>query len=101
MNKELEVHAKAHSQATGALQASEVLYQKAQKEVQHKDWELKNTTAMKDSRLKDICAIKKLDIGHYCLNIITLLLPRIKELDDKLQQMERNYNKDQEAYNRK
>ncbi|XP_056627815.1 coiled-coil domain-containing protein 57 isoform X2 [Triplophysa dalaica] len=75
LNKELEVHAKAHSQATGALQASEVLYQKAQKEVQHKGWELKNTTAMKDSR--------------------------IKELDDKLQQIERNYKKDREAYNRK
>ncbi|KAA0725032.1 Coiled-coil domain-containing protein 57 [Triplophysa tibetana] len=75
LNKELEVHAKSHSQATGALQASEVLYQQAQKEVQHKDWELRNTTAMKDSR--------------------------IKELDDKLQQMERNYKKDREAYNRK
>ncbi|KAI7797058.1 coiled-coil domain-containing protein 57 [Triplophysa rosa] len=74
LNKELEVHAKAHSQVTEALQASEELYQQAQKEVQRKDWELKNTTAMKDSR--------------------------IKELDDK-QQMERNYKNDREAYNRK
>lgn len=75
LSKELEVHAKAHSHATEALQASEELYQQAQKEIQRKDWELKNTTAMKDSR--------------------------IKELEDKLQQMERNYKKDQEAYNRK
>lgn len=50
LSKELEVHAKAHSQATEALQASEELYQLAQKEIQHRDWDLKNTTAMKDSR---------------------------------------------------
>lgn len=50
MSKELEVHAKAHSQATEALQASEELHQQAQKEIQRRDWEIKNTTAMKDSR---------------------------------------------------
>jgi len=50
LSKELEVHAKARSQATEALQASEELYQLAQKEIQHRDWDLKNTTAMKDSR---------------------------------------------------
>lgn len=50
MSKELEVHAKAHSQATEALQTSEELYQQAQKEIQRKHWDLKNTTAMKDSR---------------------------------------------------
>ncbi|XP_065118871.1 coiled-coil domain-containing protein 57 [Paramisgurnus dabryanus] len=75
LGKELEVHAKAHSQATEALQACEELYQQAQKEIQRKDWELRNTTAMKDSR--------------------------IKELEDKLQQMEKIYKKDQRAYNRK
>ncbi|XP_016427790.1 coiled-coil domain-containing protein 57 isoform X1 [Sinocyclocheilus rhinocerous] len=75
LSKELEVHAKAHSQATEALQASEEHHQQAQKEIQHRDWEIKNTTAMKDSR--------------------------IKELEDKLKQMENNYKKEQEAYNRK
>ncbi|KAK2876272.1 hypothetical protein Q8A67_020368 [Cirrhinus molitorella] len=75
LSKELEVHSKAHSQATGALQASEELYQQAQKEIQRRDWDLKNTTSMKDSR--------------------------IKELEVKLKQMENNYKKEQEAYNRK
>ncbi|XP_077056636.1 coiled-coil domain-containing protein 57 isoform X3 [Siphateles boraxobius] len=75
LSKELEVHAKAHSQATEALQASEELYQLAQKQIQHKDWDLKNTSAMKDSR--------------------------IKELEVKLKQMESHYKKEQEAYNRK
>ncbi|XP_048026596.1 LOW QUALITY PROTEIN: coiled-coil domain-containing protein 57 [Megalobrama amblycephala] len=75
LSKELEVHAKAHSQTTEALQASEELYQLAQKEIQHRDWDLKNTTAMKDSR--------------------------IKELEVTLKQMENNYKKEQEAYIRK
>uniref|UniRef100_A0A9J8CZE7 Coiled-coil domain containing 57 n=1 Tax=Cyprinus carpio carpio TaxID=630221 RepID=A0A9J8CZE7_CYPCA len=75
LSKELEVHAKAHSQATEALQASEELHQQAQKEIQRRDWEIKNTTAMKDSR--------------------------IKELEDIRKQMENNYKKEQEAYNRK
>ncbi|XP_056325999.1 coiled-coil domain-containing protein 57 isoform X1 [Danio aesculapii] len=75
LNKELEVHAKAHSQATEALQASEELYQQAQKEIQHRDWDLKNTTAMKDSR--------------------------IKELEGTLKQLENNYKKEQEVYDRK
>ncbi|XP_051958179.1 coiled-coil domain-containing protein 57 [Xyrauchen texanus] len=75
LSKELEVHTKAHNQAIEALQASEELYQQAQKEIQRRDWDLKNTSAMKDSR--------------------------IKELKDKLQQMESNYKKEQKAYNRK
>lgn len=75
LSKELEVHAKAHSQATEALQASEELYQQAQKEIQHRDWDLKNTTAMKDSR--------------------------IKELEETLKQLENNCKKEQEAYDRK
>ncbi|XP_058650569.1 coiled-coil domain-containing protein 57 isoform X4 [Onychostoma macrolepis] len=75
LSKELEVHAKAHSQATEALQTSEELYQQAQKEIQRKRWDLKNTTAMKDSR--------------------------IKELEDKQKIMENNYKKEQETYNRK
>ncbi|XP_073723165.1 coiled-coil domain-containing protein 57 isoform X2 [Misgurnus anguillicaudatus] len=75
LSKDLEVHAKAHSQATEALQACEEFYQQAQKEIQRKDWELRNTTAMKESR--------------------------IKELEDKIQQMEKIYQKDQRAYIRK
>ncbi|XP_051529914.1 coiled-coil domain-containing protein 57-like isoform X3 [Myxocyprinus asiaticus] len=75
LSKELEVHAKAHNQATEALQACEELYQQALKEIQRKDWDLKNTTAMKDSK--------------------------IKEFNDRLQQLESNYKKEQKAYNRK
>ncbi|XP_052426079.1 coiled-coil domain-containing protein 57 [Carassius gibelio] len=75
LSKELDVHAKAHSQATEALQTSEELHQQAQKEIRRRDWEIKNTTAMKDSR--------------------------IKELEDKLKQMESINKKEQEAYNRK
>ncbi|TRY87148.1 hypothetical protein DNTS_010214 [Danionella cerebrum] len=75
LSKELEVHANAHSQATEALQNTEELYQQTQKEIQRREWDLKNTTAMKDSR--------------------------IKELEDAIKQMEARHKKEQNTYNRK
>uniref|UniRef100_A0AAY5EUN3 Coiled-coil domain containing 57 n=1 Tax=Electrophorus electricus TaxID=8005 RepID=A0AAY5EUN3_ELEEL len=45
LNKELEVHAKAHSQASKALQVSEQLYQQAQKDILHREWELTHVHA--------------------------------------------------------
>ncbi|XP_058263006.1 coiled-coil domain-containing protein 57 isoform X2 [Hemibagrus wyckioides] len=50
LNKELDLHAKSHSEAVEALQLSEQLCQQAQKEILNRDWELKNTSAVKDSR---------------------------------------------------
>lgn len=50
LNKELEVHSRTHSQASQALQASEDQCYQAHKEIQHKDWVLKNTVSMKDAR---------------------------------------------------
>ncbi|TSK14822.1 Coiled-coil domain-containing protein 57 [Bagarius yarrelli] len=50
LNKELNVHAKGRSEAVEALQLSEQLCQQAQKEILHRDWDLKNTSAIKDSR---------------------------------------------------
>ncbi|XP_035389457.1 coiled-coil domain-containing protein 57-like [Electrophorus electricus] len=75
LNKELEVHAKAHSQASKALQVSEQLYQQAQKDILHREWELSNTTALKDSR--------------------------INELEEKLNQMEAKHKKEEDGNNRK
>uniref|UniRef100_A0A3B4DXI0 Coiled-coil domain containing 57 n=1 Tax=Pygocentrus nattereri TaxID=42514 RepID=A0A3B4DXI0_PYGNA len=75
LSKELEVHAQAHSQATEALQVSEQLCQQAQKEIMHRDWDLKNTAALKDSR--------------------------IKELEEKLKQVEDKHKKEEEINNRK
>ncbi|KAL6475465.1 hypothetical protein MHYP_G00165050 [Metynnis hypsauchen] len=75
LSKELEVHAQAHSQATEALQVSEQLCQQAQKEIMHRDWDLKNTAALKDSR--------------------------IKELEEKLKQVEAKHKKEEEVNNRK
>ncbi|XP_072524167.1 coiled-coil domain-containing protein 57 isoform X2 [Salminus brasiliensis] len=75
LSKELEVHAQAHSQATEALQMSEQLCQQAQKEILHRDWDLKNTAAVKDSR--------------------------IKELEEKLTQTETKHKREAEVNNRK
>ncbi|XP_036428406.1 coiled-coil domain-containing protein 57 [Colossoma macropomum] len=75
LSKELEVHAQAHSQATEALQVSEQLCQQAQKEIMRRDWDLKNTAALKDSR--------------------------IKELEEKLKQVETKHKKEEEVNNRK
>ncbi|XP_066519868.1 coiled-coil domain-containing protein 57 [Hoplias malabaricus] len=75
LNKELQVHAQAHSQATEALEVSEQLCQQAQKETKRRDWDLKNTIAVKDSR--------------------------IKELEDKLKQMEGKHKNEEEINIRK
>uniref|UniRef100_A0A8B9L663 Coiled-coil domain containing 57 n=1 Tax=Astyanax mexicanus TaxID=7994 RepID=A0A8B9L663_ASTMX len=75
LSKELEVHAQAHSQATEALQMSEELCQQAQKEILNRDWDLKNTAAVKNSR--------------------------IKELEEKLKQMEAKQKREAEVNNRK
>ncbi|KAI4902366.1 hypothetical protein NFI96_025864 [Prochilodus magdalenae] len=75
LSKEMEVHAQAHSQATEALQVSEQLCQQAQKEITRRDWDLKNTAAVKDSR--------------------------IKELKEKLRQVGVRHKQEEEANNRK
>ncbi|XP_060796061.1 coiled-coil domain-containing protein 57 [Neoarius graeffei] len=54
LNKELDVHAKARNEAVEALQLSEQLCQQAQKEILHRDWDLKNTSAVKDSRINEL-----------------------------------------------
>ncbi|XP_062859035.1 coiled-coil domain-containing protein 57 isoform X2 [Trichomycterus rosablanca] len=75
LNKELDIHAKARREAAKALQLSEQLCQQAQKEIQNQDWELKNTIAVKDSRLK--------------------------ELEAKLKEMKAKHKKEEEANNKK
>ncbi|KAG7491727.1 hypothetical protein MATL_G00007320 [Megalops atlanticus] len=75
LSKELEVHTQAHSQATEALQACEEQYRIAQKEIQHREWEIKDVTAVKNAR--------------------------IKELEDKISAMEATRKKEEELYNRK
>ncbi|KAK3559527.1 hypothetical protein QTP86_013709, partial [Hemibagrus guttatus] len=75
LNKELDLHAKSHSEAVEALQLSEQLCQQAQKEILHRDWELKNTSAVKDSR--------------------------IKELEEKVTQMKAKHKKEEDISNRK
>uniref|UniRef100_A0A8C9SID4 Coiled-coil domain containing 57 n=1 Tax=Scleropages formosus TaxID=113540 RepID=A0A8C9SID4_SCLFO len=71
LNKELEVH----SQVADTLQASEELYSEAQKEIKRREWEIKDISAVKDAR--------------------------IKELEDKLSLMEACHIKEEEIYNRK
>ncbi|XP_015211388.2 coiled-coil domain-containing protein 57 [Lepisosteus oculatus] len=75
LTKELEVHTKAHSEAVEALQASEELYRDAQKEIKRREWDIKDISAVKDARLK--------------------------ELEDKLSVMEMNRKKEEEIFNRK
>ncbi|KAM9463299.1 coiled-coil domain-containing protein 57 isoform 2-T2 [Clarias gariepinus] len=75
LSKELDVHAKARSEAVEALQLSEQVYQQAQKEILQKDWDVKNTSAVKDSK--------------------------IKELVEKVTQMKAKHKKEEEVNNRK
>ncbi|MCI4384414.1 hypothetical protein PGIGA_G00038390 [Pangasianodon gigas] len=75
LNKELDVHAKARSEAVEALQLSEQVCQQAQKEILQRDWDLKSTSAVKDSK--------------------------IKELEEKVTQMKAKHKKEEEVNNRK
>ncbi|MCJ8738655.1 hypothetical protein PDJAM_G00038280 [Pangasius djambal] len=75
LNKELDVHAKGRSEAVEALQLSEQVCQQAQKEILQIDWDLKNTSAVKDSK--------------------------IKELEEKVTQMKAKHKKEEEVNNRK
>ncbi|XP_027033330.2 coiled-coil domain-containing protein 57 isoform X1 [Tachysurus fulvidraco] len=75
LNKEVDLHAKGHDEAVEALQLSEQLCQQAQKEILNRDWDLKTTSAVKDSR--------------------------IKELEEKVTQMKAKHKKEEEVSNRK
>ncbi|KAF5893125.1 coiled-coil domain-containing protein 57 isoform X1 [Clarias magur] len=75
LTKELGAHAKARSEAVEALQLSEQICQQAQKEILQKDWDLKNTSAVKDSK--------------------------IKELVEKVTQMKAKHKKEEQVNNRK
>ncbi|KAJ8283928.1 hypothetical protein COCON_G00027780 [Conger conger] len=75
LSKELEVHVQAQSQAAEALQACEEQCRLAHKDIQRREWEVKDITAIKNAR--------------------------IKELEDKLSLMELNHEKEEEIYQRK
>ncbi|XP_040923345.1 coiled-coil domain-containing protein 57 isoform X2 [Toxotes jaculatrix] len=53
LSKETEVYCQAQLQATEALKASEQLCQQIQTQLQHKDQEIKDLTAIKDHRIKE------------------------------------------------
>lgn len=105
LSKELDVHAKARSEAVEALQLSEQVYQQAQKEILQKDWDVKNTSAVKDSKCvfhaaDSICIICHLRevFTHSRLFEINF---RIKELVEKVNQMKAKHKKEEEVNNRK
>ncbi|XP_056153483.1 coiled-coil domain-containing protein 57 [Lampris incognitus] len=75
LSKETEVHSQVHLQAVEALKASEDLCQQAQTQLQHKDWEVKDITAVKDNR--------------------------IMELEDELKRMETKLKKEEENHIKK
>ncbi|GAA6094748.1 coiled-coil domain-containing protein 57 isoform X1 [Tachysurus ichikawai] len=75
LNKEVDLRAKGHDEAVEALQLSEQLCQQAQKEILNRDWDLKTTSAVKDSR--------------------------INELEEKVTQMKAKHKKEEEVSNRK
>ncbi|XP_044033494.1 coiled-coil domain-containing protein 57 isoform X2 [Siniperca chuatsi] len=54
LSKETEVHCQAQLQATEALKASKEFCQQIQTELQHKDQEIKDLTAVKDYRIKEL-----------------------------------------------
>lgn len=102
LNKELDVHAKARNEAVEALQLSEQLCQQAQKEILHRDWDLKNTSAVKDSRF--LCHAAYL--YYFSFNYIvthwdSLSFPRINELEEEVTQMKAKCKKEVVVNNRK
>ncbi|XP_029934517.1 coiled-coil domain-containing protein 57 isoform X2 [Myripristis murdjan] len=75
LSKETQVHSQAQLQAEEALKASEELCQQLQSQLQHRVWEIKDLTAVKDNR--------------------------IKELEDKLKRMETKLKKDEDNHIKK
>ncbi|XP_078136047.1 coiled-coil domain-containing protein 57 isoform X3 [Sander vitreus] len=54
LSKEIEVHSQAQHQNTEALKASNELCQRIQTQLQHKELEIKDLTAVKDYKLKEL-----------------------------------------------
>ncbi|XP_019902107.2 coiled-coil domain-containing protein 57 [Esox lucius] len=54
VSKETEVQVRAHAQAVEDLNASEELRQHTLSQLQHRDWEIKDIAAVKDSRIKEL-----------------------------------------------
>ncbi|XP_067432233.1 coiled-coil domain-containing protein 57 isoform X2 [Thunnus thynnus] len=54
LSKETEIHRQALFQATEALKTSKEFCQKIQTQLQHKDWMIKDLTAVKDYRIKEL-----------------------------------------------
>ncbi|KAJ7984802.1 hypothetical protein DPEC_G00358550 [Dallia pectoralis] len=54
VSKETEVHVKARAQAVEDLNASEERLQHTLSQLQHRDWEIKDITSVKDSRIKEL-----------------------------------------------
>lgn len=105
LNKESDVHAKARSEAVEALQLSEQLCQQAQKEIIQRDWDLKNTSAVNESRFLCQAAYRYYFVFKFSVTEIICLffffLCRIKELEEQVTQMKAKYKKEDEFNNRK
>ncbi|KAM4623899.1 coiled-coil domain-containing protein 57 isoform 3-T4 [Polymixia lowei] len=54
LSKEMEVHSQAQLQAVEALQASEEVCQQTHTQLQHKDWQIRDITAVKNNRIKEL-----------------------------------------------
>uniref|UniRef100_A0A8C7TJK7 Coiled-coil domain containing 57 n=1 Tax=Oncorhynchus mykiss TaxID=8022 RepID=A0A8C7TJK7_ONCMY len=81
LSKETEVHSQAQAQAVEALKASEDLCQHTHTQLQHRHWEIKDITAVKDARIKD-------------------LVDKLKALQTKRKREEEVYNKKHEQLDR-
>uniref|UniRef100_A0A8C7FFD9 Coiled-coil domain containing 57 n=1 Tax=Oncorhynchus kisutch TaxID=8019 RepID=A0A8C7FFD9_ONCKI len=81
LSKETEVHSQAQAQAVEALKASEDLCQHTHTQLQHRHWEIKDITAVKDARIKE-------------------LVDKIKALQTKRKREEEVYNKKHEQLDR-
>ncbi|XP_045065719.1 coiled-coil domain-containing protein 57 [Coregonus clupeaformis] len=81
LSKETEVHSQAQAQAVEALKASEDLCQHTHTQLQHRHWEIKDITAVKDARIKE-------------------LVDKLKALQTKRKREEEVYNKKHEQLDR-
>lgn len=95
LSKDGEVHRQARLQATEALKASQELQQQLQTQLQHKDWVIKDITAVKDLRYASVLCTH---VYMYVYMFTTILCLRIKELEDQTKRTESKLKKEEDKH---
>lgn len=109
LSKEVEVYRQVQLQAVEALKQSDQLCQQVQAQLQHKEWEFKKLTAVKDNRYVYTYTVHRVSIylSIYLTCVLVFVTEvythylRIKELEAELKKMEANWRKDNDKHMKK